>query len=222
MKTGQTKPAPGGHIWLRRFGGRIGLVVGFMASGYLILSQTPEAATASLAVQNRLQQPPRQAMPGAARGGRPQLQPRPDGQLPVEEELVEAEKDVAAAEAEPLAPDALASLKASLYAGDPRAPTLGAGTLAPMPTREQLATPEAYQSFIADQRQGLLRRFAHAVPAKVKQLEEAIARAEAAGMDPAEIAFARDKIARLQAMQRQVTTEADTLLLSHPELEPAP
>ncbi|MCE9687568.1 hypothetical protein LZP73_15375 [Shewanella sp. AS16] len=217
MKTGQTKSSPG-HIWLRRFGGRLGLVAGFMASGYLILSQTPEAATASLAEQHRLQQPPRQTMPDGTRGGRP----RPDGQLPVEEELVEAEEDVAAAEAEPLAQDAVASLKASLYTGDPRAPTLGAGPQAPMPTREQLATPEAYQSFIAGQRQGLLRRFAHAVPAKVKQLEEAIARAEAEGMAPAEIAFARDKIARLQAMQRQVTTEADTLLLSHPELEPTP
>ncbi|QSX39346.1 hypothetical protein [Shewanella cyperi] len=103
------------------------------------------------------------------------------------------------------------SLRGALIGGDPRAPKIGKSAEPQLPTQEDLASPAAYQAYSGRSRTELLQSFAAAVPAKVSMLEAAIAKAEAEGLPPAEIAFARAKIAALLAMQQQTQAEAELL-----------
>ncbi|QSX28602.1 hypothetical protein JYB88_09885 [Shewanella cyperi] len=103
------------------------------------------------------------------------------------------------------------SLRGALIGGDPRAPKIGKSAEPQLPTQEDLASPAAYQAYTGRSRTELLQSFAAAVPAKVSMLEAAIAKAEAEGLPPAEIAFARAKIAALLAMQQQTQAEAALL-----------
>jgi len=102
---------------------------------------------------------------------------------------------------------------------DPRAPKLFRSLKPWLPTEEQLVSEESYESYLAGNRERMLSAYAVAVPEKVARLSEMLKRGEQAGLPEAELAFARDKIARLQQMRSQVLLEVEELKLSYPEID---
>ncbi len=102
------------------------------------------------------------------------------------------------------------SLAATRY-GDPRSPPIARDTQRPLqPTREELADPQAYQRYEANQHQQLLASFADAAQQEVPRLLSDIERGRQSGIDPVAIAKMEEKARRLAALEQELRQQ-------HPE-----
>ncbi len=99
--------------------------------------------------------------------------------------------------------------------GDPRAPPISRDEAAAPPSAAELADPKAYQGYESRQNMKLYAGYVQAADADMPALRRDIERGREAGVPPAEIAKAEEKLRRIEAMRAQ-------LLAQHPELAQAP
>ncbi len=98
---------------------------------------------------------------------------------------------------------------------DPRTPPIARSQVSrETPSAADLADPKAYQQYEARQNAHLYAAYVQAADEEIPRLREAIARARAMGMAPAEIAKGEEKLRRIAAMQEQLRN-------AHPELQNA-
>lgn len=107
--------------------------------------------------------------------------------------------------------DAIASMQAARINGDPRAPKLSPSRPRDMPTAEELADEELYLAYEQRQEKRMFRAFVEASKQKTALIQQYIDQAEAGGISEEEVAFAREKIRKIEEMALKLQQE-------HPEI----
>lgn len=100
--------------------------------------------------------------------------------------------------------DAVQSMANARVHGDPRAPAVHASKPREMPTAAELADEDLYLQYEQRQEKRMYRAFVEASKGKVALIQSYIDNAEAGGISDEEVAFAKEKIRRIQAMAEKL------------------
>lgn len=103
--------------------------------------------------------------------------------------------------------DAIASMQAARINGDPRAPKLSPSRPREMPTAAELADEEQYLAYEQRQEKRMYRAFVDASKQKTALIQQYIDQAEAGGISEEEVAFAREKIRKIEEMALKLQQE---------------
>ncbi|MBU2040141.1 MAG: hypothetical protein KKH95_13440 [Gammaproteobacteria bacterium] len=103
--------------------------------------------------------------------------------------------------------DAIASMQAARINGDPRAPKLSPSRPREMPTAEELSDEEQYLAYEQRQEKRMFRAFVEASKQKTALIQQYIDQAEAGGISEEEVAFAREKIRKIEEMALKLQQE---------------
>lgn len=108
---------------------------------------------------------------------------------------------------------AILSMSEARQHGDPRAPPMSPSGERDPPTQAELNDPALYAGYEKAQQLKLYQSYINAVPKKVATLQKALDEAAqpGSGITPEQMAFARKKIADLNAMQQKLLAENPTL-----------
>lgn len=100
--------------------------------------------------------------------------------------------------------DAVQSMANARVHGDPRAPAVHASKPREMPTAAELADEDLYLQYEQRQEKRMYRAFVEASKGKVALIQSYIDKAGAGGISDEEVAFAKEKIRRIQAMAEKL------------------
>lgn len=118
---------------------------------------------------------------------------------------------------------AILSMREARVNGDARTPPMSPPAVErEPPTAAELADPKLYAGYEKTQRLKAYQSYVNAVPKKVATLQKALDEAAqpGSGITPEQLAFARKKIADLDAMQQKLLAEHPEL--TAPAVSPAP